>query len=143
MNSNKRNGFTLIELMITVAIIAILASIAFPSYRSYTIRSSRSAVQSELLQLSGLQEKIFLNSNSYAVSVTAAYSGRSDAGLGSSGTTADGKYTLTITPLAIPTQSFVISATPVVGASQEFDGVMTLSSDGTRLHFDPDGTVPW
>jgi type IV pilus assembly protein PilE len=143
MNSNKRNGFTLIELMITVAIVAILVSIAFPSYRSYTIRSSRSAVQSELLQLSGLQEKIFLNSNSYAVSVTAAYSGRSDAGLGSSGTTADGKYTLTITPLAIPTQSFVISATPVVGASQEFDGVMTLSSDGTRLHFDPDGTVPW
>ena len=60
MNSDKRNGFSLIELMITVAIVAILASIAFPSYQSYTIRSSRSAVQSELLQLSGLQEKIFL-----------------------------------------------------------------------------------
>ena len=73
MNSDKRNGFSLIELMITVAIVAILASIAFPSYQSYTIRSSRSAVQSELLQLAGLQEKIFLNSNSYAVSVTAVY----------------------------------------------------------------------
>jgi type IV pilus assembly protein PilE len=143
MNSNKRNGFTLIELMITVAIVAILVSIAFPSYRSYTIRSSRSAVQTELLQLAGLQEKIFLNSNSYAVSITAAYSGQSNTGLGGSGTTADGRYTLAITPLAIPTQTFVITATPVVGASQEFDGDMTLSSNGTRLHFDPDGTVPW
>jgi len=143
MNSDKRNGFSLIELMITVAIVAILASIAFPSYQSYVIRSSRSAVQSELLQLAGLQEKIFLNSNSYAVSVTAVYSGLSNGGLGSLGTTADGKYALTITPNAIPTQTFQITATPVVGTTQDGDGVITLSSDGTRLHFAPGGTVPW
>jgi type IV pilus assembly protein PilE len=139
MNLDKRNGFSLIELMITVAIVAILASIAFPSYQRYTIRSSRSAVQSELLQLAGLQEKIFLNSNSYAVSVTAAYSGLSNGGLGSSGTTADGRYALTITPTTIPTQTFQITATPVVGTTQEGDGAITLSSDGTRLH----AGVPW
>jgi type IV pilus assembly protein PilE len=139
MNSYKRNGFSLIELMIAVAIVAILAAIAFPSYQSYVIRSSRSAAQSELLQLAALQEKIFLNSNSYTVSITAAYNGRSNGGLGSAATTADGKYTLTITPNAIPTQTFQITATPVVASTQNGDGIIIISSDGTRLR----AGVPW
>ena len=140
MNSGKRNGFTLIEVMIAMAIVAILTAIAFPSYQNYITRSSRSAAQTELLELANLQEKIYLNTTSYAVSVTAAYNGRSDGGMGKTpGTTADGKYTLVITPNAIPTQTVLITATPVVGSSQDGDGVMTMSSNGTRLH----AGVPW
>ena len=139
MNASKRKGFTLIEVMIAMAIIAILTAIAFPSYQNYITRSSRSAAQTELLQMANLQEKIYLNTTSYSVSATAAYNGRSDGGLGTLGTTADGKYTLSITPNAIPTQTFLITATPVVGSTQDGDGVMMISSNGTRLH----AGVPW
>ena len=51
MNAITRNGFSLIELMVAMAIIAILTAIAFPSYQSYITRSSRAAVQTELLEL--------------------------------------------------------------------------------------------
>lgn len=128
-------GFTLIELMIAVAIVGILTAIAYPSYRNYVVRSSRAAAQTELLQLSSLQEKIYLNSNGYAVSITAAYNGRDDGGLGkTTGTTDDGKYTLSITPNATPTQTYAITATPVVGSTQDGDGTITISSNGTRLY---------
>jgi type IV pilus assembly protein PilE len=140
MNSRKRTGFTLIEVMIAMAIIALLTAIAFPSYQGYVTRSSRSAAQTELLEMANLQEKIYLNTNSYTVSVTASYNGRSDGGLGkTTGTTADGKYALSITPIAIPTQTYVITATPVAGTTQAGDGAMTISSNGTRLH----NGIPW
>ena len=61
MIASKHTGFTLIEVMIAMAIIAILTAIAFPSYQNYITRSSRSAAQTELLELANLQEKIFLN----------------------------------------------------------------------------------
>jgi type IV pilus assembly protein PilE len=140
MKSSKRNsprytGFSLIEVMIVLGIIGILSAVAFPSYQTYVTRSSRSAAQTELLQMANLQEKIYLNTTSYSVSISAAYNGRSDGGLGlTPGTTADGKYTLTITPNAIPTQTYLITATPVVGSTQDGDGAMTISSNGTRLH---------
>lgn len=139
MNSNKRNGFTLIELMIAVAIVAILTGISWPTYVSYMTRSSRSAAQTQLLELAGLQEKIYQDANSYSVSITAAYNGRADGGLGTTGNTEDGKYALTITPNAIPTQTFLITATPIVGTTQEADGIITISSNGTRLR----AGVPW
>lgn len=135
MNSRRRKGFTLIELVIAIAIIGVLAAIAFPSYRNYVIRSSRSAAQTELLQLANLQEKIYLNSNGYAVSITAAYNGRDNGGLGkTTGRTDDGKYVLSITPNATPTQVYTITATPVAGSTQAGDGTLAISSDGTRLH---------
>ena len=48
---NRHNGFTLIELMVTVAMVAILASIAIPSYRQYAIRNAESQAQAKMKQL--------------------------------------------------------------------------------------------
>ncbi len=62
---NKRNGFTLIELMIVVAIIGILASIAYPSYTDYVARSNRSEGQRELLRIANLQEQFFVDNRAY------------------------------------------------------------------------------
>ena len=128
-----RNGFTLIELMITLVVIGILAAVAYPSYTQYTVRGSRQAAQGELVQLANLQEKIYLNSNTYAVSVTAAYNGTSAGGLGkTSDLTEDGKYTITVSPSDTPGQVFTLSATPVSTGPQANDGAITLSSTGAK-----------
>ena len=133
MNRKRRAGFSLIELVVVVAIIGILTSIAYGSYRNYVMRASRGAAQTELLQLANQQEKIYLNSNAYAFSITAAYNGRSDGGLGkTSGKSSDNKYTLSIAPTAGPTQTFTITATPVAGTTQATDGNLVIASDGTR-----------
>jgi type IV pilus assembly protein PilE len=75
-------GFTLIDLVIALAVIAVLLRIAMPNYQAYIVKSSRQAVQGELIQLANTQEKIFLNSNAYTSSVTGAYTGQSSGGPG-------------------------------------------------------------
>jgi type IV pilus assembly protein PilE len=58
-------GFSLIELMVTVAIAAILAAIAYPSYTQYVMRSRRSDAKAALLDLAARQERIFSIQNQY------------------------------------------------------------------------------
>jgi len=133
-------GFTLIELMIVVAVIGILAAIALPSYRTYVVRAARVAAQAELLELASLQEKIFLNSNSYSVSVNGAYNGTSAGGLGrTSGSTKDGRYTIgvvdgcaTLVAAAGTPQTFVLAAVPVAGSTQAADGNLCITESGRR-----------
>ena len=126
----RESGFTLIELMITVAVIGILAAIAIPSYAQYTIRSSRQAVQSELVVMSSIQEKIYLNSNAYTSSVSAAYNGSSTGGLGvATGKSRDGKYTFSVT---VASATYTLTATPVVGSSQGADGSLTINATENR-----------
>ena len=125
-------GFTLIELMIVVAIVAILTMIAYPSYTKYIIRTSREAAQSQLLQLATSQEKIFLNSNAYTSSVTNAYTGQASGGLGvTSGKTNDGKYTLPA-PSNLTATTFTLTASPVGGSTQAGDGDITINQSGIR-----------
>jgi type IV pilus assembly protein PilE len=132
-------GFTLIELMIVVVIVGILAAVAMPSYRNYIVRAARVEAQTELLELASLQEKIFLNSNNYAFSVTTAYNATSAGGLGrTSGQTKDGRYNLAL-DITAPAQTFVLTATPVTGGSQEGDGNISVSESGRRLW----GTASW
>lgn len=127
----KTAGFSLIELMIVVAIVGILAGIVVPSYQQHLIRASREAAQVELVQMVGLQEKIYLNSSTYtAVAITVAYNGSSAGGLGSTGKSVDGKYNYACVCNA---QDFAITATPVAGTKQASDGSLTVNSQGQRL----------
>ena len=67
---NKIKGFTLIELMIVIAIIGILSSIAFPSYQNYLVEGRRSEAQAALINIAGRQEQYFLDNKVYANDLT-------------------------------------------------------------------------
>jgi type IV pilus assembly protein PilE len=63
-------GFTLIEVMITVAIIGILAAVTYPSYNEYIWRSHRTEAQQELIRLANLQEQLFVDQRTYTANMS-------------------------------------------------------------------------
>jgi type IV pilus assembly protein PilE len=67
----EQEGFTLIELMVTVAIIAILAAIALPSYRNYVTRSKLTDAANNLADLRVKMEQYYQDSRNYGASGTA------------------------------------------------------------------------
>lgn len=69
MKTKRSSGFTLIELMITVAIIAILAAVATPSYFSYVLKSRRADAKVALSEVSQRQEGYYADNNKYAPSL--------------------------------------------------------------------------
>ena len=85
----KNKGFTLIEVMIVVAIIGILAAIAYPSYDEYVKRGNRAEGQAFLNEVAARQERYFSQNNKYAASA-------SDLNLPTPTGSETGKYTLSI-----------------------------------------------
>ena len=127
-------GFTLIEVMIVVVIVAILASIAYPSYRNQVIKGNRAAAQGYMLSLASREEQIMLDNRAYkAAANNAAIAGVS--GLISVPSEVSKHYGLKIespnpgTP-ALP--SYLITATPIAGGIQATDGNLTLDSTGVK-----------
>lgn len=132
----KNNGFTLIELLIAIVIVGILTAIALPSYNSSIVKSSRAAVQTELMQMAAIEEKIYLNSNSYSVSaniITDAYTGQSTGGLGWSATSKDGKYTFSCPAASCTASTYTLTATPVNGKPQQNDGTLSIDQTGNKV----------
>ncbi len=71
MNSDGRKkdqcGFTLIELMVVIAIVGVLVVVAYPSYTDYIVRTKRAAAKAFLMTLAGRQEQFFLDNKRYAI----------------------------------------------------------------------------
>ena len=65
-SARQAKGFTLIEVMIVVAMIAIIATIALGSYRDSTVRANRAAAASYILEVANLQERYLLDNRDYA-----------------------------------------------------------------------------
>ena len=109
VNAASNRGFTLIELMIAVAIVSILATIAVASYSSQVTKSRRTDARSALLDLAGREEKLFSVANAYSALP-------SDLGYGAVGvpwpiTVGSGYYQVSVT--TPDSQSYSITATPL------------------------------
>ena len=133
ISARTQRGFTLIELMIVVAIVAILAAVAWPSYQNQVRSSNRADAQGALMGLAQAMERHFTETGSYK----GAASGGGDTGAPAIFPTEaplDGSrksYDLKIT--SADATSYLLTATPKSTGLQSGDGDLTLSSTGERL----------
>lgn len=131
--SRITQGFSLIETMITVTILAILASIAYPSYQQYVIRSNRSEALQFIMDLANREEEYLLNNRIYTdlsgLKITVPTRLQSLYTIAVATTTSCNGVTLTA-------PAFCISATPVNSSIQKNDGTLTLDSQGNKKPLD-------
>jgi len=125
-------GFSLIEVMVVVAIVGLLAVIAYPSYQGHIRKGARASAQAEMMKIADRQAQYLLDARTYAVG-----SGALTALNISLPTDVSAKYTVTITaadgtdtPSTPP--SYTIRATPVTGNAQVPDGELTLTHAGMK-----------
>ncbi|MBA3755501.1 MAG: prepilin-type N-terminal cleavage/methylation domain-containing protein [Nitrosomonas sp.] len=120
----NQHGFTLIELMITVAIIGILAAIAYPSYTQYTIRANRTAAQAEMMDIANRQQQFLLTNRSYASQAILQASGYAL----SSGVSSKYSYAIAVGTGTVP--SYTLTFTPT--GTQASDGNLVINSEGVK-----------
>ena len=126
LRARAARGFTLIEVMITVAIVGILAAIAYPSYTQYVLRSNRAAAESFMLDIATAQERFLLDNRAYAPDLaTLQYASNVPANVASN-------YTFALNASSVP-PSYQLVATPQ--NSQQADtacGSLKLTNTGAK-----------
>jgi type IV pilus assembly protein PilE len=123
----KQSGFSLIELMITVVVVAVLAAIAYPSYQDHLRKGRRASAQAFMMEIANRQQQYLLDARGYTIGSTALttlnVTTPSDVAA---------HYTVTIGPSAPTTPpSYTITATPT-SAAQSADGALTLDYQGNK-----------
>lgn len=119
ISPGKLHGFTLLELMIVVAIIAILASIAWPSYSNYIVKAARSEGKAALVDAASRMEQFYLDNKTYVASL---------ADINVSATTEGNKYGMAISNTSATT--YTLTATPV--SADAFCGNLILDEKGSK-----------
>ncbi len=137
-------GFSLIELMIVVAIVGILAWLASANYRNYVLRTNRTEARLALLAIQAAQERYFVQNNQYAqtmatVIATAASGGLGVTNLTAGGVTPNGYYTISFQ--AATANTYTIQAVATGTQVKDTAACLTLSinDQGARLPLDSTG----
>lgn len=121
-------GFTLIELMIAVAVVGILAAIAYPAYTSNIVKSNRASAQAVLMEIAQKQSQYVVDNRAFASDLTTL------------GVTVPDKvanlYTISVAAPSTTPPSFTVTATPVSGKRQADDGTLTINSAGAKTPSD-------
>jgi len=137
MTRKYHGGFTLIELMIVIVIVAIISAYAYPSYVQYIVNTKRTAATSVLLQIADRQQQFFMDSKTYTADITnlgfpsdpleISDDGRSMASGDSSNV-----YSISLSNVTITT--YTITATPLnVQLSRDTDcGALTFDQSGAK-----------
>ena len=126
MRIGKQAGFTLIELMVTVAIVGILAAVAYPSYTRYIIRSNRTAAQAQMLDIANREQQFLMANRAYATKAALETSGYALP------TALTGRYSYDIEVGADTVPAFTITFTATAGTPQAADGPLTFTSEGVK-----------
>ena len=122
-------GFTLIELMVVVAIVAILTLVAYPAYQGFVVKANRAEAKSYLMDVAQMQQLYFNDSRTYAADVIELKSPAPERVAANYDVEADDFITVT----AGPPPTFIITAVPK-GDTQEDDGDLSIDNTGEKLH---------
>lgn len=121
----KYRGFTLVELMVVVAIVGILAAVGFPSYLNSVKKGHRSDAQAYLLDLVQIQQQYFTDNRGYA-NQTTLFS------LDPVPSKVSTYYTVTMPTPGTSPPSFTITATPIGTQATDGAGALTINNAGAK-----------
>ena len=133
----RERGFSLIELMVVLAIIAIISAYAIPSYTQYLVKASRRATQAFLLDVHSAQRQYFIDARNFATTL-------GTLGFTSIPDDVASQYDIQLVKPADPDAAcFYLKATPKAGTRQEGEPNLYLNSIGVRRQsmVDPDSDL--